>query len=97
MLPGAGGLIASLKGQPNKPLRFLSNSTSNGKIEVESVTLPYLQVGELRAESLPVVVQDLSSMKRRLGITIGAIAGLDILNSRSVMIDDWNRRMIFDG
>ena len=68
---------------------------SNGKIEVESVMLPHIQIGALRAQSLRVVVQDLSSLEQRLGTTIGGIAGLDILSSTSVMIDYWKRKMVF--
>jgi predicted aspartyl protease len=68
---------------------------SNGKIEVESVTLPHLQIGELCVESLRVVVQDLSSLGQKLGTTIDAIAGLDVLSSTSLMIDYSKRKIVF--
>src|SRR5262249_35668970 len=69
---------------------------SNGKIEVESVTLSRFQIGQLRVESLRVVVQDLSSLGQKLGTPIGAIAGLDVLSSTSLMID-YSKRKIFFG
>lgn len=68
---------------------------SNGKIEVESVTLPHFQIGLLGVESLRVVVQDLSSLGQKLGTNIGAIAGLDILSSTSLMIDYSKRKIVF--
>jgi|SRR6516165_8402968 len=68
---------------------------SNRKIEVESVILPRLQIGELRVESLRVVVRDLSFLGQKFGTTIGAIAGLDVLSSTSLMIDYSKRKIVF--
>jgi predicted aspartyl protease len=68
---------------------------SNGTIEVQSVVLPDIQIGPLHAESFKVIVQDLSFMKRTLGIIIGGIAGLDILSTDSFMIDYGKRRIVF--
>jgi predicted aspartyl protease len=69
--------------------------TSNGRIEVQSVILPRIQIGALHAESLRVIVQDLTFMERKLGIPIGGIAGLDILSGSSLMIDYRKRRIVF--
>lgn len=68
---------------------------SNGRIEVQSVILSRMQIGALHAEFFRVIVQDLSLMERKLGISIGGIAGLDILSANSFMIDYRKRRIVF--
>ena len=55
-----------LQGDP-EPLQTL-----NGPIQALSVILPRIQIGQLHAESIRVVVQDLSFMERSLGITLAA-------------------------
>jgi len=69
---------------------------SNGKIEVQSVSLPDIQVGALHAESTKVLVQDLSYLKRNLGVSIGGILGLDVLQTGSFMIDYRKKKIIFE-
>ena len=68
---------------------------SNGRIDVQSVVLPRILIGAMRAESIRVVVQDLSYMERKLGISLGGIAGLDILSGHSFMIDYLKRKIVF--
>jgi predicted aspartyl protease len=70
---------------------------SNGRVEVQSVTLPCLDVGVLHLDSARVVVQDLGFLKRRLGIAIGGIAGLDLLSTGSFMIDYGKKKIVFEG
>ncbi len=67
----------------------------NGKIDVQSVVLPRIQIGAIQAESIRVVVQDLSYVERKLGISLGGIAGLDILSGHSFMIDYWKGKIAF--
>jgi predicted aspartyl protease len=69
--------------------------TLNGTIQVQSVTLPRIQIGPLRADSITGVVEDLTFLERRLGISLGGIAGLDILRSSSFAIDYRRQKIIF--
>jgi predicted aspartyl protease len=69
--------------------------TLNGTIQVQSVTLPRIQIGPLHADSITGVVEDLSFLERSLGISLGGIAGLDILRSSSFAIDYRRQKIIF--
>src|SRR6266850_280485 len=66
-----------------------------GSIGNVSIILSRMQIGALHAEFFRVIVQDLSLMERKLGISIGGIAGLDILSANSFMIDYRKRRIVF--
>jgi len=81
----------NLQGHRESTLLLLSN----GKIDVQSIVLPRIQIGAIQAESIRVVVRDLSYVERKLGISLGGIAGLDILSTRSFMIDYWKRKIVF--
>ena len=69
--------------------------TLTGTTQVQSVTLPRIQIGPLHADSIPGVVEDLSFLERSLGISLGGIAGLDILRSSSFAIDYRRQKIIF--
>jgi predicted aspartyl protease len=69
--------------------------SANGEIEVDSAILPRMDVGMLHITSARVVVQDLSFMQRRLGISIGAVAGVDLISTGSFMIDYRKRTIVF--
>jgi predicted aspartyl protease len=69
--------------------------TLNGTIQTQSVMLPPIQIGLLHADSITGVVQDLTFMERSLGISLGGIAGLDILRSASFVIDYRREKIIF--
>jgi len=70
--------------------------TMNGTIHTESVILPCIQIGPLDASPIRVVVlQNLRFVERNLGITIGGIAGLDILGTRSFTIDYRRKKIVF--
>jgi hypothetical protein len=45
--------------------------TLTGTIQVQSVTLPRIQIGPLHADSITGVVEDLSFLERSLGISLG--------------------------
>jgi predicted aspartyl protease len=79
----------NLRGNPESLI------SSNGKIEVQSVVLPWIEIGALHVSSRKAVVQDLSFMQRSLDISIVAIAGLDLLSTGSFMIDYRKRKIIF--
>ena len=61
------GIAKELNLEGNRESMLLSN----GKIDVQSVVLPRILIGVMRAESIRVVVQDLSYMERKLGISLG--------------------------
>jgi len=69
-----------------------SLQTLNGTIQTQSLILPSIQIGPLSADSIRVVVQDLSFMERSLGISLRGIAGLDILSTGSFTIDYRRKR-----
>jgi predicted aspartyl protease len=58
-------------------------------------TLPFVAVGPARVESVPVLVQDLSSLERTLGRRIDAIVGLDVLGKNSFSINYKTKRLRF--
>jgi hypothetical protein len=62
---------------------------------VEAVELPTLQLGPIRAESLPGIVQDLSPVGKNVGVRIDAIVGLGVLSAQRFTIDYETKRMIF--
>jgi hypothetical protein len=72
-----------------------SLQTLNGAIETQSLILPSIQIGPLAASPIRVVVQDLRFMERSLGISLGGIAGLDILSSGSFTIDYRSSKIVF--
>ena len=78
-----------LQGDP-EPLQTL-----NETIQTQSVILPRIQIGPLHEDSVRVVVQDLSFMERSLGISLGGIAGLDILSTGSFTLDYRRRKIVF--
>ena len=72
-----------------------SLQTLNGTIQTQSLILPSIQIGPLSADSIRVVVQDLSFMERSLGISLRGIAGLDILSTGSFTIDYRRKKIVF--
>ena len=69
--------------------------SSSGQIDVQTLILPRIDIGALHRTSARIVVQDLSFMRRNLGISIAAVAGLDVLSTSSFMIDYGKRRIFF--
>jgi len=72
-----------------------SSVATGGALEVQSVIVPRIDIGKLHMVSSRVVVQDLRFVQRALGISIQAIAGLDVLSTRSWMVDYTNRKILF--
>lgn len=64
-------------------------------IDVRLAVLPSLQLGPIRAESVPVVIQDLSPLKEASGVRVDAIVGLDVLSLSSFSIDYRSKRITF--
>lgn len=65
-----------------------STFSALGKTKPEKATvLPEIELGPIRTISLPVQVQNLSSIERALGIPIAGIIGLDVLSKSSFRLD----------
>jgi Aspartyl protease len=78
-----------LAGQPSRV------NLSNKSIQTRRVILPSLLLGPIRAESLPVLTEDLSFLQRAVGYKVDAIVGLDVLGKSSFTIDYKAKEMLF--
>jgi hypothetical protein len=67
----------------------------NQNVQTKLATLSVVAVGPARAESIPVLVQDLSSFEKTLGRRIDAIVGLDVLGKTSFSINYKTKRLRF--
>ena len=67
----------------------------NQSVRTKLATLPFVGVGPARVESVPVLVQDLSSIEKTLGRRIDAVVGLDVLGKNSFSIDYRTKRLRF--
>jgi hypothetical protein len=64
-------------------------------IPTRLAVLPSLVVVPLRAESLPVVIEDLSFLENAIGRKVDGIVGLDILRQSSFTMDYLKKEIIF--
>ena len=64
-------------------------------VEVQQAVLPSVQIGTLRAESLPVLIRDLGFLQKDLGIRIDAVIGLDVLSLSNFCINYATKRIVF--
>jgi hypothetical protein len=67
----------------------------NGNVAGGRSTVPNLEVGPLLRENLPVLVQDLSFLRKALPVQIDGIVGLDLLGQSSFVIDYGSREIRF--
>jgi predicted aspartyl protease len=67
----------------------------NGNVAGGRSTMPSLEVGPLRRDNLPVLVQDLSFLRKALPVQIDGILGLDVLGQSSFVIDYASREIRF--
>ena len=70
-------------------------SLSNKSIQTRLVVLPSLLLGPIRAESVPVLTEDLSFLQKAVGYRVDAIVGLDVLRKSSFTIDYRAKEMLF--
>jgi hypothetical protein len=77
---------------PEQPGRV---NLSKISVEARLVVLPSLLLGPLRAESLPVLTQDLSYFQKILGHKVDGIVGLDVLRKSSFTINYRTKEMLF--
>jgi hypothetical protein len=62
--------------------------TAVGKsIRAQTATILEIELGPMRACSLPVQVQDLSRLERDLGVPVAGILGMDVLSNSSFRLD----------
>jgi predicted aspartyl protease len=65
-----------------------STYTAIGKaIPAQAVIIPEIELGPIRAASLPVHVQNLSQLERDLGIPVAGIIGMDVLSKSNFHLD----------
>jgi hypothetical protein len=84
--------IAHNLGLPEQPRRV---NLSKKSVEARLVVLPSLLLGPLRAESLPVLTQDLSYFQKILGHKVDGIVGLDVLRKSSFGINYRTKEIFF--
>jgi hypothetical protein len=74
----------------------LSKTTALGKsVPLQAATIPDIELGPIRAVSLPVLVKDLSRLERDYGIPIAGIIGMDVLSKTSFRLDYQAREIEF--
>jgi hypothetical protein len=64
-------------------------------VDVQQAVLPSVQIGTLRAKSLPVLIRDLGFLQKDLGIRIDAVIGLDVLSLSNFSINYTTKRIVF--
>jgi hypothetical protein len=64
-------------------------------VDAQQAVLPSVQIGTLRAESLPVLIRDLGFLQNDLGIRIDAVIGLDVLSLSNFSINYTTKRIVF--
>jgi hypothetical protein len=84
--------IAHNLGLPEQPGRV---NLTKKSVEARLVVLPSLLLGPLHAESLPVLMEDLSYFQKVLGHKVDGIVGLDVLRKSSFAIDYRTKEMLF--
>lgn len=67
----------------------------NRSVQTKLATLPFVAVGPVRVEDVPVRVQDLSFIEKTLARRIDAVVGLDVLCTDSFSIDYRTKRLRF--
>ena len=67
----------------------------NKSVPTHLVVLPSVILGPIRAESLPVLTEDLSFLQKALGYKVDAIVGMDVLRKSSFTINYRTKEMLF--
>ena len=64
-------------------------------IPAGAAIIPQIEVGPLRMQGWPVVVEDLSTISKALGVRVDALIGLDVLARASFQIDYVKKELSF--
>lgn len=73
-----------------------STFTALGKtIPTQAAVIPEIELGPIRAVSVPVRVQDITQLEHDLGVPISGIIGLDVLSKSSFHLDYEKREIEF--
>ena len=72
-----------------------SISVFDRNVPAQRVTVSDIQLGPVRAESLSMLVRDLSFIEAEMGVRIDAMIGLDFLNRSSFCIDYEHKTITF--
>ena len=67
----------------------------NGTVAAGKAIVPSLQVGPMRRDNLPVVVEDLSFFHKAIPVHIDAVVGLDVIGQSPIEIDYSGREIRF--
>lgn len=67
----------------------------NKSVQARQVVLPSLSLGPIRAESIPVLAEDLSFLQKALGFKVHAIVGMDVLRKSSFTINYKAKEILF--
>ena len=84
--------IARHLGLTEQPGRVNLSSKS---VPTQLIVLPSLLLGPVRAESLPVLTEDLTFLQKAVGHKVDAIVGLDVLRKSSFTINYRTKEMLF--
>jgi predicted aspartyl protease len=64
-------------------------------VQARLAIVPFVGIGPVRVELVPVLVQDLSSLEKTLGRRIDAVVGLDVLGKNSFSINYRTKKLRF--
>jgi Aspartyl protease len=67
----------------------------SGNVRAGTATVPSLQLGPIRRDNLPVLIEDLSFLQKALPIQVDGMVGLDVLGSSVFVIDYPSREIRF--
>ncbi len=67
----------------------------NGTFSAPGVWIPDIEVGPVHHSKVPGLVRDLSHLKDRFGVSVGAIVGLDVLSEANFRLDYENKTLTF--
>jgi predicted aspartyl protease len=67
----------------------------DGSVEAGMAIVPSLQIGPIRRDKFPVLIEDLSFLQKALPVRIDAVIGLDVLGQSTFLIDYTSRKIHF--
>lgn len=84
-----------LKQKKNAPRRTVQvRSANGGEIELETVTLSKITIGQASFERVPAVIFDLVSLSSHLGLQIDGIIGFPVFRNTLLTMDYPGRRLV---